>query len=326
MPETAPEGEIRHVDVRKKWPNEALDFTPWLAKNLGCLGNVLGMKLTCIQTEAPVGGPPFYLDILAKDVERDVNVAIENQLEETDFSHLAQILTYSAGLDARIAIWVATEFVYESAEVLNWLNKWISKEIEFYGVKVEVIENHDSTLTPRFLPVVTPDCWSKELTRPRGAQDPITQKFSNFFRPLIHEMLQTDFAVGSPRQFFDRADRFFPSRFGRDIGYSASFWEDYAWVSLNLRTESVERTNEIFDTLKESQAEIEACLDAHWEWERHDGYTFSTISLKRCGRIDDPPEKLEDTRVWMQEHLPKLKAVLDPHLEKILGESAAIEC
>jgi len=26
-------GEITPVDVRKIWPNEATDFTPWLAKN-----------------------------------------------------------------------------------------------------------------------------------------------------------------------------------------------------------------------------------------------------------------------------------------------------
>ena len=35
-------GEMtEEVDVRELWPNEAQDFTPWLAKNLGLLGEEL---------------------------------------------------------------------------------------------------------------------------------------------------------------------------------------------------------------------------------------------------------------------------------------------
>ena len=90
--------------------------------------------------------------------------------------------------------------------------------------------------------------------------------------------------------------------------------------------ENNQLTKQIFDTLEEDRAQIESSLDADWHWYRHSGSSFSSINVRSDGSIDDSPEKLEDTRVWMQEHLPKLKAVLDPHLEKILGESAAIEC
>ena len=30
-------GSIEEVDIREIWPNEARDFTPWLAKNLSVL-------------------------------------------------------------------------------------------------------------------------------------------------------------------------------------------------------------------------------------------------------------------------------------------------
>ena len=66
-----------------------------------------------VQEEAAVG--PFSCDILAKEVDSGLSAAIENQLEWTDHSHFTQLLTYAAGLDARIAIWVAPEFRYEHA-------------------------------------------------------------------------------------------------------------------------------------------------------------------------------------------------------------------
>ena len=125
---TIQEEYVEIVDPRSKWGHEALEFTPWLAKNLDLLGEVLGLELEFVQTEKRVG--PFYLDILAKEGE-NVLVAIENQLEETDFSHLGQLLTYATGCDARIAIWVAPEFTYEHTHALHTLNEWANGKIAF---------------------------------------------------------------------------------------------------------------------------------------------------------------------------------------------------
>ena len=102
---TTPIEGMESVDVHRKWPHEALDFTPWLAENLKMLNGALKLELELVQREAPVG--PFFCDILAKEVGSGEKVAIENQLELTDHSHLGQLLTYSAGLDALIAVWVA---------------------------------------------------------------------------------------------------------------------------------------------------------------------------------------------------------------------------
>ena len=88
--------------------------------------------------EAPVG--PYSLDLLAKEVDKDVNVAIENQLECTDHDHLGKLLTYAAGRHAHIAIWVASEFAYEHAQALHLLNEWTSESISFYGVKIEAVK------------------------------------------------------------------------------------------------------------------------------------------------------------------------------------------
>ena len=83
---TETEEGFENLEVRTRWPNEALDFTPWLAQNLNLLGEQLGFRLELVQQERAVG--PMSLDILARDTDTGELVAIENQLEWTDTHHL----------------------------------------------------------------------------------------------------------------------------------------------------------------------------------------------------------------------------------------------
>ena len=78
-------GKLEQVALREIWPNEALDFTVWLAENLDFLGETLDMDLSLVEREAAAG--PFSADILAEDASGS-SVIIENQLERTDHDHL----------------------------------------------------------------------------------------------------------------------------------------------------------------------------------------------------------------------------------------------
>ncbi len=309
------------VDLRKKWRNEAYDFTPWLADNLHLLGDTIGLKLEPVRQEKQVGS--FSLDILARETNEDVLVAIENQLEWTDHGHLGQLLTYAAGCDARIAIWVADEFQREHAEALHRLNQWAGSNIRFYGVKVDVVQRPDSDeLEPRFHRVVYPYGWDKNLTLswPPPVNTEI-ERHRAFFSPLIARLLEPERGFAdSCRQAFWHRDRFFPSGFNEYIGYKAEIGRS-AWVGLFLRTWSgVDLNNKLFDALKAEQEEIESSIgfSCEWRWSKYPGYSFSTINIRKDGTIDDPPEKLEETRAWMLEMLPKFKDVFEGRVESLL--------
>ena len=316
---SVPEERIEQVNIRDIWPHEALNFTPWLADNLHLLGKALEIKLELVQTEAAVG--PYSLDILAKEADTGVLVAIENQLEETDLIHLGQLLTYTTGRGAHVAIWVATEFGYYHAQALHRLNEWTSESIRFYGVKIEVIRKAgDACPEPRLRKVVYPGGWDKELTLKKWEMPERIRRYHDFFQPLITELRGTDFA-DKAIQYYDHTGRFFPSSFDKDTGYVVSFWKGGAWLSLHVRTwDSIERNNRIFDELEKAKPEIDESFDAEWVWHRFEPNSFFTINIRRDGSIDDPPEKLEETRAWMLDQLPKLKEVLDPHLERVLKE------
>ena len=317
---STPEETVELLDVRTRWKDEALDFTPWLAEqgHLDLLGAELGLRLECAQTEVRVGS--MRLDILAKECDTGALVAIENQLEETDLGHLGQLLTYATGLDARVAIWVAPAFYHEYAQALHKLNQWTADDVRFYGVKVELVRKDGGESKPRFRTVVAPGEWRLDRTLPLGAKSAAAQQHDDFFRPLITDLRRARFA-GRATLYIGYAGRIFPSGYD-GIGYAVSFWKDDAWVTLNISMDDNDDTKRIFDALHADREEIEASVaDAEWDWDRNDHFTFSSISVRKAGTIDDPPEELEAIRAWMLDLLPKFRDVFDPRVKQILEES-----
>jgi hypothetical protein len=106
------------LNLREAWESEAGDFTPWLAReeNLALLGDTIGIDLELEAQEQNIG--PFRADILCKNTETNNWVLIENQIEKTDHTHLGQILTYGAGLEATTIVWIAKSFTEEHRATL----------------------------------------------------------------------------------------------------------------------------------------------------------------------------------------------------------------
>ena len=71
-------GKLKEIkDLRKVWPHEALDFTPWLAEedNLTLLADAVGLAITVDETESGVGD--FNVDIYATETGTDRKIIIE---------------------------------------------------------------------------------------------------------------------------------------------------------------------------------------------------------------------------------------------------------
>ena len=154
-------GTLVSLDVREAWSHEALSFTPWLATNLHRLGEALGISLTLTGTEQSVGA--FSADILAVNPEDGSRVLIENQLERSDHTHLGQIMTYLAGLEAQTIVWIARDFTEPHLSAIRWLNQHTVEPFAFFAVKVRAVRIGDSAIAPLFDVIERPNDWERSL-------------------------------------------------------------------------------------------------------------------------------------------------------------------
>ena len=183
-------GELKSVNLREAWPHEAHDFTPWLADNLGRLSDVIGIPLESEGTEVAVN--QFAADILARNPADGSRVLIENQLVHTDHTHLGQILTYLAGLEAQTVIWVAQGFDEAHLSAIRWLNEHTVDPFAFFAVRVRVVRIGDDPklpVAPLFEVLERPSGWDRQVRamaqETGGGLSPIGQFRRDFWQSYI---------------------------------------------------------------------------------------------------------------------------------------------
>ncbi len=155
-------GRLRSLPASEGWTHEGRYFTPWLAENLDLLGVELGLELRLVKREHPIGR--YSLDLLLEDAEGRT-VAVENQFGRTDHDHLGKVLTYCAGAEAKVVIWIAETLTEEHVAALEWLNENTVEDVGFFGVEFELLAIDDSKPAPHFRVVVKPNGWVKRVRR-----------------------------------------------------------------------------------------------------------------------------------------------------------------
>ena len=309
-------GLLRNVDLRTVWPNEAVDFTPWLEQHIAALGDVLDMELVIEKREAPVGD--YSLDLLARDLRGNRDVVIENQLTRTDHKHLGQLLTYAAGYDASVIVWLAKDVTEGHRQALDWLNQRTDANTKFFGVVVELLSIDGSRPALNFKLVASPNEWRKTNigSGSDGGLSERGESYRTFFQDLVDRLREqhqfTNARRGQPQSWFS-----FTSGFA-GLGYNSSFARGRrARVELYVDSGEKESNEQLFDGLMKKRESLERELGESLEWERLDEKRACRISAVRPGSIDDDEKTLEEIRDWMIDRLLKFKEVFGPRLAEL---------
>lgn len=295
-------GRLEKVNPREIWPDEARDFTPWLRDNIQALSEALGLDLEIIETEGVVGD--FWVDMVGKDLGSGRPVVIENQLGSTDHDHLGKLLTYAAGKDARVAIWVATDFRDEHRQVLEWLNSVSSEERFFFGIQVEVFKIGDSLPAPNFDVVVQPSDWVKQQRTSKSS--PRQEAYRQFFTGVLEKVKErfpglTAAKKGLPQNWLSIG----AGRTG--FNFAVSFVQD-GKLRVELYIErGFEHNKKAFDLLRAQQEEIEKEIGQPLSWEELP--RARRIAVYTVGTIAEPPERLSQLQDWAVEMLGKFAKV-----------------
>lgn len=320
-------GTIERIDPREIWKSEPYDFTPWLRENIGELGRALGLEIDVdVQQEVAVG--LFSADLLGTDVGTSAGILVENQLAQTDHSHLGQVLTYAAGLGTDIVVWVSTKVRDEHRQALTWLNERTHEDVLFFGVEIEVLKIGDSLPAPHLSVVVAPNEWQKSkrggTSGSSGAQPSERgEKYRRFWQGLLEEIQARDpsATTASP----ERAPR--QNWFGISIGRTG-FADNmvFGWspesgnvirVELYIDVGDQDQNKAIFDVLESDRVAIEGEFVEELEWTRRDDIRASRVLIGRPGSIDDSEEELHSHRVWGADRMLALKRVFAPRVKAL---------
>lgn len=315
-------GSLERVELESIWPNEAQDFTPWLAEpeNLRILGDTLGMELEVEEQEAAVG--PFSADILCKDSADGSWVVIENQIKKTDHTHLGQILTYAAGLEAKTLIWVAAKFTEEHRAALDWLNENTADDVSFFGLEIELWRIGDSAPAPKFNVVSKPNDWSKAVRAQAGGTDghitPHKQLQFEFWT-AFKAYLDENTSLKAQKPYYQGWLSLSIGRAGFYLAAITSAWNSVSetYDAPEIRVELILNSTEAkqqFVKLEGMKDQIQQRIDLPLTWHNPEGKKSAKVYVRRDADFTNRdlwPEQFE----WLARYLNKFAEVFKPMIK-----------
>ena len=305
-------GKIQRARLRDVWPNEALDFTPWLQENIDELGDITGLRLTAVEREQSAGS--FNVDLVA-DSDSGL-VIVENQLERSDHDHLGKVLTYLAQLGASTAVWVVSEPRPEHVTAISWLND--SSSASFYLVKLEAVKIGDSPPAALFTLITGP---SEEATRASETKRELAGREKariQFWTMLLERSKsRTKLHSGlSPNKY---------SWLGSGAGLPAGLGLNYSIRTNDSRVElyidsgrdSDDSNLERYQKLLANKEQIETDFDGSLIWEELDGRRACRIGSRSEIAGWKNEDHWEEACDDMIDQMIRLEKALRPHFSTI---------
>jgi|TARA_B100002003_G_scaffold71040_1_gene66247 hypothetical protein len=308
--------KLENVDIRSIWKNEASDFTPWLARpeNINRVGDAIGMDLTVIEDEKRVG--PFKADIFCKDENSDNLVVIENQLEATNHNHLGQILTYASGLNAASIVWIASEFEDEHRAVLDWLNEHTEPEINFFGVRLEVVKINESPVAPNFKVISQPNNWTKSTNnsgyRCYGKLTENLKLMQDFWTHLNAQIVKNKSFLGVTRPRAQNWHSFRLGTSGSHLSAEINNRDKIFRARVNIPNDLT-----LYEGLKHNRREIEKEFGETLDWQDLDGCKASKIIIYKDNCHLNKEDQWEIYSNWFIENLEKFYQIFSPKIKQL---------
>ena len=300
--------EIR--DLRKIWPKEALDFTPWLASddNIALLSDAVGIDISVNGTETPVGG--YRADIYAYETGTDRKIIIENQLEDTNHEHLGKLITYASGKSADIVIWVVKRAREEHRSAIEWLNAHTDKGVNFFLCEIKLYKIGQSEPAVKFEVIEQPNDWSKEMKK-NNTNNETEQKRYDFW---------VDF------QDYAFQNKLFAENFRRRKP-SFDHWKNFSigFSGAHLAVSRIQKRNELnvelyidddkslFDSLLQYKKDIESETGLKFEWKELPDKKGSRIIAVRKADFEDKNQWPEQFN-WLVDTMLKMKKTFKKYL------------
>ena len=317
MPKLA---RLEPVDVRKIWPNEEGNFTPWVASQEGLklLGEWVGLSLTRGRSEVDIGR--FRCDVVCDDASDPGNpskVVIENQLGPSDHDHLGKLLTYASMTRATFGIWVATDFAPEHLATVNAWNKPRDRSVGLYYVRVAAWRIGQSPPAPTFDVLVMPDSQVPVALQlaPTANFRATRRRFWIRLREvmLARGIVESKTSSWSSYQRFELGDAVHPVAclsVTRDGGQNRTrLYLQGGWHQ------------EVFQKLEEDKTNVERALGSTPSWDPGDDHC--TVGFSRESHFFDESKWGEEID-WMIDMMDLLRSVFKPRSEEMLpGDSAA---
>ncbi len=300
-------------DIRRIWPHEEKDLSPWIADNVDRLNESLGLQIEIEGREEYVHG--FRLDLAGTDASSQIPVIIENQFGRSDHDHLGKLITYLTAIDARTAIWIVAHPRPEHVGAITWLNE--SSSAFFYLVKAEAIRIDDSRPAPLLTLIVGP-------SEDKEAVGDTKKDFAD------RELLRHRFWAS----LLDRANARTPLHANTSPGYSgwiaagagrSGLSYNYVARQHDARVElyidkgkgARDDNKAIFDELKESKSAIEEAFGGALDWQRLDAAQSCRITkpIDLKGYRDELP--WDETQDAMIDAMIRLEKALKPHINAL---------
>jgi murein DD-endopeptidase MepM/ murein hydrolase activator NlpD len=306
-------GKFEQLELRDYWPDEARDFTPWLAstENMEELSNIIGIDLEVEGTEVYIGS--FKADIIAQDISNDRTVIIENQLEKTNHDHLGKLITYASGVNASIVIWICKTVTEEHRRAIDWLNENTSPDIAFFAIEIELWRIGDSLPAPRFNIISRPNEWtknSKSVSKNMNLSGikSLQLEFWNYLTTYFYEH-SSSLTLRTPR-----AQHWFQFAIGRSkfsLTLTVNTVRNRIGCEIYMRGE---KAKEAFSQLHDSKETIESALGTQLNWEELPDGQDSRIILFAEGNLnnrDEWPEMVAWFKTWSE----KFYEVFNPRIK-----------